>query len=350
MMESSRTNIGRREEMRSKWRHECQLASRRGSFYGDGLSAVFEDARSRARASGSSGAARRESIQCCMQAKVTMKNEAATAGKNAELPIGVFDSGVGGLTVVRAIREALPQEDIVYLGDTARTPYGTKSPKTIMRFSCESTQFLLQHRVKAVIVGCSTVSAWALPMLEKRFPIPFFGVIHAGVRAALDQSRNQRIGVIGTPATVRSLAYSREIVAHCPTAQVFECACRLLVPLVEEGWLDHAATRMVLRDYLAPLRQERIDTLLLACTHFALLRDAIGRVVGNKIALVDCAGTCARFARERLGEMKLLRRPRRQSGVIQSFVTDEPVRFTKLAQRFLGEPIDPALEVELSPL
>jgi glutamate racemase len=279
-----------------------------------------------------------------------MKNHEVFQENNAELPIGVFDSGVGGLTVVRAIREALPQEDIVYLGDTARMPYGTRSPKTIMRFSCESTQFLLQHRVKAIIVGCSTVSAWALPMLEKRFAVPFFGVIQAGVKAALEQSRTQRIGVIGTNATVRSLAYSREIVARCPTAKVFECACRLLVPLVEEGWLDHRATRMVLREYLSPLREERIDTLLLACTHFALLRGAIAKVVGDKIALVDCAETCAHFAREQLEQRKLLRRPHRHPGVIQAFVTDEPVRFTKLAQRFLGEPIESALEVELSPL
>jgi glutamate racemase len=269
---------------------------------------------------------------------------------NAELPIGVFDSGVGGLTVVHAMRQALPHEDIVYLGDTARTPYGTKSPNTIVRFSCEDTQFLLQHHVKAVVVGCSTVSAWALSFLEKRFPVPVFGVILPGVRAALEQTRNQRIGVIGTSATVRSMAYTRSIVAHCERARVFECGCRLLVPLVEEGWMKHRATRMILRTYLAPLRRHRIDTLLLACTHFPLLKDAIRQVIGNRIALVDCAETCARFARERLEQMELLSRQRRRPGVIQAFVTDEAERFTKLAQRFLGEPIRTALEVELTPM
>jgi glutamate racemase len=269
---------------------------------------------------------------------------------NAELPIGVFDSGVGGLTVVRAIRRALPHEDIVYLGDTARSPYGTKSPNTIVRFSCEATQFLMHQHVKAVIVGCSTVSAWALPILEKRFPVPVFGVILPGVQAALDQTRTGCIGVIGTNATVRSMAYSRSILAHCPGARVFEAGCRLLVPLVEEGWMDHRATRIILRDYLAPLRRHRIDTLLLACTHFPLLKNAIREVVGGKIALVDCAATCARSAREHLEQMDLLCRRRKRSGFVQAFVTEEPERFTTLAERFLGEPIRPALEVELAPM
>jgi glutamate racemase len=274
----------------------------------------------------------------------------ASPETNAELPIGVFDSGVGGLTVVRAIRHALPHEDIVYLGDTARTPYGTKSPSTIVRFSCESMQFLLQHHVKAVIVGCGTVSAWALPVLEQRFSIPLFGVILPGVRAALEQTRNRRIGIIATNATVRSMAYSRAIVAGCQNAQVFECACPLLVPLVEEGWLNHRATQIILRDYLAPLRRHRIDTLLLACTHFPLLKESIRKVVGEHIALVDCADTSARFARERLEQLGLLRKSRRRPGIVQAFVTDEPQRFTQMASRFLGEAIEPALQVDLPSL
>jgi glutamate racemase len=276
--------------------------------------------------------------------------EDVPVGINAELPIGVFDSGVGGLTVVRALRRALPHEDIVYLGDTARSPYGTKSPNTIVRFSCEDTQFLLHQHVKAVIVGCSTVSAWALPILEKRFPVPVFGVIMPGVRAALDQTRSGCIGVIGTNATVRSMAYTRSIMAHCPSARVFEAPCRLLVPLVEEGWMNHPAARIILRDYLAPLRRHRIDTLLLACTHFPLLTDAIRQVLGRKIALVDCAATCARSAREHLEQMDLLCRRRKRPGLIQAFVTEEPERFTVLAERFLGERICAALEVELAPM
>jgi glutamate racemase len=199
-------------------------------------------------------------------------------------------------------------------------------------------------------VGCSTVSVWALPVLEQRFAIPIFGVILPGVRAALEQTRNRRIGVIATNATVRSMAYSRAIVAGCQTAQVFESGCPLLVPLVEEGWMDHRATRIILREYLAPLRRHRIDTLLLACTHFPLLKEAIRKVVGENIALVDCADTCAHFARERLEQMRLLRKNQRRPGAIQAFVTDEPQRFTNLASQFLGEPIEPALQVVLPPL
>jgi glutamate racemase len=268
---------------------------------------------------------------------------------NAHLPIGIFDSGVGGLTVVRAIRRALPHEDIVYLGDTARVPYGTKSPSTVVRFSCEDTQFLMHQRVKAVIVGCSTVSAWALPALEYRFNVPLIDVILPGVRAALAQTRNQRIGIIATNSTVRSMAYNRALIAECPTARVFAQACPLLVPLVEEGWIHHPVTDLMLRDYLRPLRRHRIDTLILACTHFPLLRKAIRRVLGESVELVDCAATCAQFARERLAALHLLNPQRRRHGRLQAYVTDEPERFTLVAHRFLGVRIEPALQVELAP-
>jgi glutamate racemase len=268
---------------------------------------------------------------------------------NAELPIGIFDSGVGGLTVVRAIRRALPHEDVVYLGDTARMPYGTKSPGTVVRFSCEDAQFLLQHQVKGIIVGCSTVSAWALPVLEKRFEVPVIGVILPGVRAALATTRNGRIGIIATPATIRSQAYPRAIAVQRPRVRVFSRACPLLVPLAEEGWLRHPVTRLVLREYLTPLRRHRIDTLVLACTHFPLLRPAIREVAGADIALVDSAAACAHFARERLGGLGLLNQGRRRAGVLQTFVTDEPERFTSVAHRFLGAHLEPALQVDLAP-
>jgi glutamate racemase len=276
-----------------------------------------------------------------------MKFDDLGESANEQLPIGIFDSGVGGLTVVRAMRRALPHEDIVYLGDTARVPYGTKSPSTVVRFSCEDTQFLLHHHVKAVIVGCSTVSAWALPILEQRFKVPVFGVILPGVRAALEQTRNGRIGVIGTQGTVRSMAYNRSIVSHRPGSRVFAHACPLLVPLVEEGWIHHPVTQMVLRDYLEPLMRHKIDTLIMACTHFPLLREAIRQVVGEDVALVDCADTCARFTHQRLEELHLLNTNRRRSGHLQAFVTDEPERFTKLAKHFLGSRIEPALQVVL---
>lgn len=269
---------------------------------------------------------------------------------NTELPIGIFDSGIGGLTVVRQIHKALPNEDLVYLGDTARVPYGTKSPSTVVRFSCEDTQFLLQQNVKAVVVACNTASAWALPTLEKKFKVPIFGVILPGVRAALEKSRSQRIGVIGTGATIRSKAYSSGLLARCDTAKVFARACPLLVPLVEEGWTNHRVTHAILAEYLAPFRRHRIDTLILGCTHYPLLKTAIRAVVGKDVALVDSAESCARYVRERLEQLSLLSTTRRRAGTIQPFVTDETDRFADLAGRFLGVPTEPAWRVDLPPL
>ena len=269
---------------------------------------------------------------------------------NLELPIGIFDSGMGGLTVVRQIHRVLPREDLIYLGDTARVPYGTKSPGTVVRFACEDTQFLLQQGVKAVVVACNTVSAWALLTLEKKFPLPIFGVILPGVGAALEKTRNQRIGVIGTPATIRSKAYSNAILARCDTAQVFTRACPLLVPLVEEGWTNHRVTHPVLREYLGPMLRRRIDTLVLGCTHYPLLKSAIREVVADHLTLVDSAESCARFVRERLEHLQLLNKKRRRQGMIQPFVTDEVERFDDLAERFLGVPTEPAWKVDLPTL
>src|SRR5882762_4347408 len=269
---------------------------------------------------------------------------------SSELPIGIFDSGIGGLTVARQIHKLMPNEDLIYLGDTARVPYGTKSPSTVVRFSCEDTQFLLQQNVKAVVVACNTASAWALPTLEKKFNVPIFGVILPGVRAALERTRNQRIGVIGTGATIRSQAYSNGLLARCDTAKVFARACPLLVPLVEEGWTDHRVTREILAEYLRPLRRHRIDTLILGCTHYPLLKPAIGAVAGEEVALVDSAEACARDVREQLAHLNLLSKTRRRAGAIQPFVTDETDRFAELAGRFLGVPTEPAWKVDLAPL
>lgn len=268
----------------------------------------------------------------------------------SDLPIGIFDSGIGGLTVARQIHKALPNEDLVYLGDTARVPYGTKSPSTVVRFSCEDTQFLIQQNVKAVVVACNTASAWALPILEKKYNLPIFGVILPGVQAALEKTRNQRIGVIGTGATIRSKAYSNGLLARCDSAKVFARACPLLVPLVEEGWTNRRVTREILEEYLAPLRRHRIDTLILGCTHYPLLKHAIRSVVGREIALVDSAESCARFVKERLEHLNLLAKARRRTGTIQPFVTDEADRFSELARRFLGMSCEPAWKVDLAPV
>jgi glutamate racemase len=268
---------------------------------------------------------------------------------NAELPIGVFDSGVGGLTVVRQLHRALPKEDIIYLGDTARVPYGTKSPSTVVRFSCEDTQFLLQQNVKAVVVACNTASAWALPTLERKFKVPIFGVILPGVRTALDRSSGCRIGVIGTGATIRSKAYSSGLLARSDRVKVFARACPLLVPLVEEGWTRHRVTREILREYLAPLCRRRIDTLILGCTHYPLLKPVIRSVVGRGVHLVDSAESCARYVKERLEDLQLICHTRRRGGNIQPFVTDEADRFGEIARRFLGFPSEPAWKVDLAP-
>jgi len=269
---------------------------------------------------------------------------------NAELPIGIFDSGIGGLTVVRQIHRVLPHEDLVYLGDTARVPYGTKSPGTVVRFACEDTQFLIQQNVKAVVVACNTVSAWALPTLERKFSVPIFGVITPGAQAAVKRSRNRRIGVIGTTTTVRSQAYNRAILARDDSAKVFARACPLLVPLVEEGWTNNKITHAILRAYLSPMLRRRIDTLVLGCTHYPLLKKVIRGVVGKEVALVDSAESCAQFLSERLGGTKLLAGTRRRAGVIQPFVTDEVERFDEMGKRFLGLPTEPGWKVDLPAL
>ena len=265
----------------------------------------------------------------------------------SELPIGIFDSGIGGLTVVRQIHRALPHEDLIYLGDTARVPYGTKSPATVVRYACEDTQFLVDQQVKAVVVACNTASAWALPTLERRFPLPLFGVIVPGARAALARTRNRRIGVIATPATIRSQAYTRALLARDDSLELVARDCPLLVPLVEEGWTSGPVTAAVLREYLAPLLAREIDTLVLGCTHYPLLKEAIADVAGPAVALVDSAETCAEYVADGLRQLGLLTTDRHRPGRIQPFVTDDTSWFDQQAGKFLGERPEPAGQVLL---
>jgi glutamate racemase len=256
--------------------------------------------------------------------------------KLRDAPIGIFDSGLGGLTVARAIHELLPKEDLVYLGDTARVPYGTKSPATVTRFAREDAQFLVHQTVKAIVVACNSASAWGLEVIQRQFEIPIFGVILPGAKAALEASANRRIGVIGTNATINSEAYQKTIRAIDDSAFVFARACPLLVPLVEEGWIDHPVTMRVWKEYLQPLRKQRIDTLVLGCTHYPLLKRAIQEVVGDHVSLVDSAESCARFVEGQMKPLGLLLRNRRRKGRIQPFVTDAPDKFGVFAERFLG--------------
>lgn len=268
---------------------------------------------------------------------------------DSNLPIGVFDSGIGGLTVVRQLKRVMPHEDFVYLGDTARVPYGTKSPDTVVRFACEDTQFLVQENVKAVVVACNTASAWAIPTLERSFDVPIFGVILPGARAALEKSETGRIGIIGTTSTIRSQAYVKAILSRDDSVKVMARSCPLLVPLVEEGWVKHKVTKAVLKEYLAPLLKQKVDTLVLGCTHYPLLKPLLGEVVSKSVTLVDSAEACAEHVHERLRTLKLLSKRRRRPGIILPFVTDEVERFNELAERFLGYPTERAVLVSLAP-
>jgi glutamate racemase len=254
-------------------------------------------------------------------------------------PIGVFDSGVGGLTVVRALRKVLPGEDIIYLGDTARVPYGSKSPRTVERYSLTCQRFLLDRGVKLVLIACNTVSATALPALAAASPVPVIGAVEPGAASALAATRNHHIGVIGTLATLRSEAYVRAIGALSPAAKVTVRACPLLVPLAEEGWTDDDIARMVARRYLAPVfdADPAIDTLVLGCTHYPLLRDVLGHAANelarHPVAVVDSATAMAEAAFAAVGREGNRRFAR---GRLDCFATDTS-RLDELAPRFLGE-------------
>ena len=257
-------------------------------------------------------------------------------------PIGVFDSGVGGLTVVRALRAALPGEDIVYLGDTARVPYGNKSPRTVERYSLACQQFLLDRSVKLVLIACNTASANALPALVEVSPVPVIGAVAPGATSALAATTNRHIGVIGTLGTIRSGAYATAIATRDPSARLSVLACPLLVPLAEEGWTDDEIASLVARRYLRELfaQDPAIDTLVLGCTHYPLLRDVIFRVAaelaGRPIAVVDSATAMAEAAREALGTAVTRAT---SAGRLDCFATDIS-RLEELAPRFLGEPLD----------
>ncbi len=260
-------------------------------------------------------------------------------------PIGVFDSGVGGLTVVRALRRALPGEDIVYLGDTARVPYGNKSPRTVERYSLTCQQFLLERGVKLVMIACNTASANALPALVEVSPVPVIGAVLPGAATALAASVTRHIGVIGTLGTVRSNAYAHAIAARDPRVVTTALACPLLVPLADEGWVDDEIATLVARRYLSQLfaKDTEIDTLVLGCTHYPLLRGVIERVstelAQRPIHVVDSASAMAESAREALGSAVLDQANRRtEPGRLECYATDTS-RLDELAPRFLGEPI-----------
>ncbi len=248
--------------------------------------------------------------------------------------IGVFDSGIGGLTVVKALRELLPSENIFYLGDTARVPYGGKSASTVERYSIEMTDMLVAEDVKAVVIACNSASAVALPTLEQTLSVPVIGVIKPGAQAALAATRNRHVGVIGTRATIKSSAYERELRILNPDVRISMRACPLLVPLIEEGWLDDELTDRVIARYLEQLTHDGIDTLVLGCTHYPLLAHAISRFLAGKVTLVDSARNCAK-AVEKLLDQQSLRASRGGEGSLQVALTDAPDTFLGVARRAL---------------
>ncbi len=253
--------------------------------------------------------------------------------KNSGRPIGIFDSGLGGLTVFKELRALLPGEDLIYFGDTARVPYGTKSAEAVLAFSREITSFLLGKKIKFLIVACNTASSLALEEIRKLSPVPVLGVIEPGVEAALKAvSAGGRVLVIGTSATVNSRAYSRALAESGPGIAVTEKACPLFVPLVEEGWRSKPVAAITAREYLAPFRG-KIDVLILGCTHYPLLRKVIARVMGPRTSIVDSARAAARGARAGLAVRGLLNQARR--GRSEFIVSDAPDRFAELALKLL---------------
>ena len=254
-------------------------------------------------------------------------------------PVGVFDSGIGGLTVVHALRKALPAEDIFYLGDTARLPYGTKNQATIERYSLEIAGLLLSERAKIIVVACNTATALALPRLQDTLRVPVIGVIAPGARAAVKTTKSGRIGVIGTRATMTSGAYEQTILALRPNAIVISQPCPLLVPLIEEGMLHGAIAEEILHLYLDPLLVERVDTLVLGCTHYPLLAPLISEIVGKGVTLVDSAENCAIAVAQLLKELNLLNRSN-ELGNLDVALTDESNPFLQTAERELSLTID----------
>ena len=263
---------------------------------------------------------------------------------NPDAAIGIFDSGIGGLTVYQQIAALLPTENLIYLGDTARCPYGTKSRDVVTRYACENSDFLVERGIKLLVVACNTASAVALTTLQRRYAIPVVGVIAPGATAAAHVSRNRKIGVIGTEATIASGAYTEALRGLDPAVEIYTRACPLFVPLVEEGWLDNPVARATADLYLGSLTHSGIDTLILGCTHYPLLKDTIAACCGAGVRLVDSAQETAKTVAATLADAG--RAASAGPGRGSFFVTDVPDQFVKVGARFLGDAVASAVRVE----
>jgi len=258
--------------------------------------------------------------------------------------IGIFDSGIGGLTVLKEIIAKLPEENTIYLGDTARVPYGIRSPETVTRYSFENTRFLLSQEIKMLVVACNTASAVSLDAVKKEFPLPIIGVLEPGARAAVAVTKTRKVGVIGTEATINSGAYEKAIKKLGADIEVFSLPCPLFVPLVEEGWIENDVAELVALKYLAGLKDKRIDTLVLGCTHYPLLKVVITKAMGSGITLIDSATETAREVADILGKLKWKKEG--QGTVVRKyFVTDTPSRFVKIGKLFLEDSLLTAEQV-----
>lgn len=256
---------------------------------------------------------------------------------HADHAIGVFDSGVGGLTVLDRISRRLPLEPIIYLGDTARVPYGTKSAETVVRYARSCARLLCDRGIKMLVVACNTASAYALDALRREFPVPVLGVVEPGAHRAVQMTKRQRVGVVGTKGTIASGAYQHAIAARNPRIQVFVQSCPLFVPLAEEGWTDGPVPAQIAETYLQPLLEQEIDTLVLGCTHYPLLRNVIQTAAGKAVTLVDSAEATAIAVEETLNAMEMrcdLEAPARHF-----LVTDSPSAFASVGSRFLGHDV-----------
>ncbi|MGC9512203.1 MAG: glutamate racemase [Fidelibacterota bacterium] len=265
------------------------------------------------------------------------------------LPVGIFDSGLGGLTVYRQIRTLLPSENIIYLGDTARVPYGSKSTDTIRDFAIQITRFLLDQPVKAIVVACNTASSLALDAVRSLTDLPVVNVIDPGVQEAVNATHNGHVAVIGTTATIESGAYAARVQAMNPDIQIHAAACPLFVPLVEEGWEDHPVTQQIAREYLDPLVQENIDTLILGCTHYPILKPALKKILPSHITIVDSSRVVARTLKEALTFHDVLH-AQTNPGTDLFYVTDFPRKFKAISSRFLGYEPDHVQKIPIETL
>jgi len=261
-------------------------------------------------------------------------------------PIGIFDSGLGGLTVFSEIRKLLPKEDLIYFGDTAHVPYGSKSKEVVTNYSLKIAEFLANQNVKMIVVACNTASAFALGALQRHFKLPISGVILPGAKSAVELSSRKRIGVIGTEGTIKSSSYDRAIRSLSKKAKILSAPCPLFVPLIEEGWVSHPVTAAVAREYLTPLSRKGIDVMVLGCTHYPLIKKIIRAVVDRNILLVDSAEAAAKDVAATLTQKQLLQE-KGPFGKYKFYVSDAPDKFKVLGKRFLGHSVENVKRVSL---